>query len=175
MSVNECNCSFSVSTTRTDILPLKRGKGLIANSDSWLAGERERTGERGRPARPTVTGVRARGRSRLSPLLERKGESLQFLLTSRKTFPPPSATASVGARLEGSSPGTQHILAMGRKGDEIVGVEAKGKRGIATRGPLWRVKMGDASLRNMGKVCLDTVMEGTDLLVEERRQNSHRR
>jgi len=42
-------------------------------------------------------------------------------------------------------------------------------------GPLWRVKMGDASLRNIGRVCLQTVTEGTDLLVEERDQTSQRR
>ena len=42
-------------------------------------------------------------------------------------------------------------------------------------GPLWRIKMGDASLRNMGRVCMDTVVEGTDLLIEEKKQRSHRR
>ncbi|QDZ17789.1 hypothetical protein HOP50_01g02970 [Chloropicon primus] len=35
--------------------------------------------------------------------------------------------------------------------------------------------MADASLRNMGRVCLDTVTEGADLLIEERRQTSQRR
>lgn len=35
--------------------------------------------------------------------------------------------------------------------------------------------MADASLRSMGKVCLDTVLEGSDIIVEEKNQTTQRR
>ena len=36
-------------------------------------------------------------------------------------------------------------------------------------------RKGSKMLGNMGNVCLDTIFEGSDLVIEEKEQKSHRR